>query len=72
MATPTLAGFALTTPALAGLALTDPTLAAFALTAPAQAGLALIDRTDPADPASPGNFLYALATATCSGCWRSA
>lgn len=67
MATPTLAGFALTTPALTGLALTG-----LALTAPAKAGLALIDRTDPADPASPGNFLYALATATCSGCWRSA
>ena len=67
MATPTLAGFALTTPALAGLA-----LAGLALTDPALAGLALIDRTDPADPASPGNFLYALATATCSGCWRSA
>ncbi|GEM_PF-3508429 len=63
MATPTLAGFALTTPALAGLA-----LAGLALTDPALTGLALTDGTDPADLASPGNILYAFATATCSGC----
>lgn len=72
MATPTLAGFALTAPALTTPALAGLALAGLALTASAQAGLALTDRTNPADPASPGNFLYALATATCSGCWRSA